>query len=101
MVAGIAFNWSWLVAAGIAPILLAVLPCAVMCGLGLCMNRLFSGGAHTTHAQSHDAASRSADPPVAPSGSAANADGAVCCQGSADATAEQRQPQKERSEPHA
>lgn len=37
---GVALNWSSLVAAGIAPILLAMLPCAVMCGLGLCMNRL-------------------------------------------------------------
>ena len=35
--AGIALNWSWLVAAGIAPILLSTLPCLVMCGLGLCM----------------------------------------------------------------
>lgn len=38
---GLVLNWSWLVAAGIAPILIAVLPCAIMCGLGLCMNRLF------------------------------------------------------------
>lgn len=30
-------NWSWLVAAGIAPILLGILPCAAMCALGLCM----------------------------------------------------------------
>jgi hypothetical protein len=35
--AGIALNWSWLMAAGIAPILLSTLPCLVMCGLGLCM----------------------------------------------------------------
>lgn len=33
------FNWGWLVAAGIAPILLAVAPCAVMCALGLCMKK--------------------------------------------------------------
>ncbi len=37
-VGGMTLNWGWLVAAGLAPILLAVLPCAVMCGLGLCMN---------------------------------------------------------------
>jgi hypothetical protein len=37
LVAGIGLNWSWLVAAGIAPILLSTLPCLVMCGLGLCM----------------------------------------------------------------
>ncbi len=36
---GMAMNWGWLVAAGLAPILLALLPCAVMCGLGLCMNK--------------------------------------------------------------
>ena len=38
--AGIVFNWSWLVAAGFAPIILAVLPCAAMCALGLCANKL-------------------------------------------------------------
>ncbi len=32
-----ALNWSWLVAIGIAPLILSVLPCVVMCGLGLCM----------------------------------------------------------------
>lgn len=37
---GMYFNWGWLVAAGVAPILLAVAPCAVMCGLGLCMNKM-------------------------------------------------------------
>lgn len=36
---GLAFNWNWLVAAGIAPVLLSVLPCVAMCGLGLCMHR--------------------------------------------------------------
>jgi hypothetical protein len=38
IVGGIALNWGWLVAAGVAPILIALLPCAVMCALGLCMN---------------------------------------------------------------
>lgn len=33
------FNWSWLVAAGLAPLLLALAPCAAMCALGLCMNK--------------------------------------------------------------
>ncbi len=32
-----ALNWGWLVAIGIAPLILSVLPCVVMCGLGLCM----------------------------------------------------------------
>jgi hypothetical protein len=39
VIAGLALNWPWLVAAGIAPILLGVLPCLVMCALGLCMHR--------------------------------------------------------------
>lgn len=37
--AGAALNWSWLVAVGVAPLLLAVAPCAAMCALGLCMNK--------------------------------------------------------------
>lgn len=38
--AGLALNWSWLAAAGIAPILLALAPCAAMCALGLCMSKM-------------------------------------------------------------
>ena len=38
-VAGVASSWSWLVAAGIAPLLLSVAPCVAMCALGLCMHR--------------------------------------------------------------
>jgi hypothetical protein len=40
VVIGGALNWSWLVAVGIAHLLITVLPCAVMCGLGLCMNKI-------------------------------------------------------------
>ncbi len=36
LVAGLALNWGWLVAVGVAPLLLAFLPCAAMCALGLC-----------------------------------------------------------------
>ncbi|MEZ5936332.1 MAG: hypothetical protein R3F54_31410 [Alphaproteobacteria bacterium] len=43
VVMGAALNWNWLVAAGIAPLLLGVLPCAAMCALGLCMNRMTGG----------------------------------------------------------
>ena len=43
LVGDVALNWSWLVAVGIAPILLTALPCLIMCGLGLCMNRMFGG----------------------------------------------------------
>lgn len=37
IVAGLALNWSWLVAAGLAPILIGTLPCLVMCAAGVCM----------------------------------------------------------------
>lgn len=36
-----AWNWDWLAALGVAPILISVLPCAAMCALGLCFR---SGG---------------------------------------------------------
>lgn len=35
---GLSFGgWGFLVAAGLAPVILSILPCVVMCGLGLCM----------------------------------------------------------------
>lgn len=40
LMAGLVLNWGWLVAAGIAPLLLALAPCAAMCALGLCMNKM-------------------------------------------------------------
>ena len=39
LAAALALNWSWLVAAGIAPVILTALPCLVMCGAGLCVNK--------------------------------------------------------------
>jgi len=35
--AGLLFGWAQLVLFGIAPILISLLPCLVMCGLGVCM----------------------------------------------------------------
>lgn len=37
IVAGLTLNWSWLVAAGLAPILISTLPCLIMCAFGVCM----------------------------------------------------------------
>lgn len=54
--AGIAFNWSWLAAIGVAPILLSLAPCAAMCALGLCMNK--TGGKSCSTGQPSDKASR-------------------------------------------
>lgn len=31
------FNWGWLVAVGLAPIILLVAPCGAMCAMGYCM----------------------------------------------------------------
>lgn len=35
--AGLALGWNWVVALGLAPIVLALAPCALMCALGMCM----------------------------------------------------------------
>ena len=43
LVIGAALNWGWLVAAGVAPILIALAPCAVMCALGLCAMKMMGG----------------------------------------------------------
>ncbi len=36
---GAALGWPWLVAFGVAPLVLSLLPCAAMCALGLCMGK--------------------------------------------------------------
>jgi hypothetical protein len=43
VIIGVALNWGWLVAAGIAPVLVAAAPCAVMCTLGLCGMKMMGG----------------------------------------------------------
>lgn len=35
-----AWQWSWLAAIGVAPVLVSLAPCAAMCGLGLCLHRI-------------------------------------------------------------
>jgi hypothetical protein len=78
LVAIVAASWNWLVAAGLATILVSALPCLVMCGLGLCMNR-FLGGSGRPQASGLAAA----EPPE---GAAPTTDGsatyaASCCGG--------------------
>ena len=70
---GAALNWNWLVAAGIAPVLISVLPCLAMCGLGLCMNRIMGGscapeGAQRAAAPSSDERAPSTAPAAATPG---------------------------------
>jgi hypothetical protein len=54
-----ALNWSWLVAVGIAPLLVTFAPCAAMCALGLCASRM---GAGSCSNETGDAASQAARP---------------------------------------
>jgi hypothetical protein len=56
LVVGAVLNWSWLVTTGVAPLLLTVLPCVVMCGLGLCMNRM-TGSSCSTSSETSDQSS--------------------------------------------
>lgn len=39
LVLALALNWNWLLAVGIVPLLISVLPCVAMCAFGLCMAR--------------------------------------------------------------
>lgn len=45
---GLWLGWEWLAAAGALPLILALLPCAAMCALGLCMK---GGGTESCHQQ--------------------------------------------------
>lgn len=45
--AGLAWQWSWLVAFGVAPLLVSAAPCVAMCALGLCMHRMCNHGEST------------------------------------------------------
>ena len=77
LLTGIALNWGWLVAAGIAPILLSTLPCLVMCGLGLCM-LCRSSEKQTAARDAADAATSSAPLAIAKMDNPA-AGAATCC----------------------
>jgi hypothetical protein len=44
---GLYLSWGWLAAAGIAPLLLALAPCAAMCALGLCASKMGSKSGST------------------------------------------------------
>lgn len=50
---GMALNWVWLTAIGLAPVLVSLAPCVAMCGLGLCMK----GGSGKSCSKSPEGAS--------------------------------------------
>jgi hypothetical protein len=60
---GAVLGWSWLVAIGVAPLLLGLLSCAAMCALGLCMNRMVgrSGPGQKAAGESSGAAAAPSD----------------------------------------
>ena len=60
MTVGIFMNWSALVAAGVAPLIISALPCAVMCALGLCMSGM-GGRSCATETESQQPAARTED----------------------------------------
>jgi hypothetical protein len=85
IVAGLALNWSWLVAAGVAPILTSTLPCLVMCAFGVCVV-CRSVDKHSAPLRN---AADGASPPAALAISATDkpaTDTAGCCQGSGQAS---------------
>lgn len=62
--AGLAWQWTWLTAIGVAPILVSLAPCAAMCALGLCKAGGPNGSCHGGAARSEPGAAASA--PQAP-----------------------------------
>ncbi|HET6159939.1 MAG TPA: hypothetical protein VFE34_16460 [Dongiaceae bacterium] len=69
LAAGLALNWGWLVAAGVAPVLISVLPCVAMCALGLCMNKMTGRKCSTEQSDSIEARSEIGSvPPALPGG---------------------------------
>ena len=95
VIGGTALNWSWLVAAGIAPVLLTALPCLVMCGLGLCMTKMVGGSCASQPLQLDKTELTTQSPMsghVSPTTGDLSARVSSCCPGSADAkvSADQR-----------
>ena len=60
---GLWLGWPSLVAAGIAPLLLGVLPCVVMCALGLCVMR---GGGQSCSKTDPETSKDTAQPDLSP-----------------------------------
>jgi len=63
-IAGLALGWDWIVAAGMAPLVVSVLPCVAMCALGLCAMRGNAKPCHGGDKAEPKAADRQANPPL-------------------------------------
>jgi hypothetical protein len=64
LAAGAAFNWSWLIAAGIAPLIVTALPCVAMCALGLCANKMMGKSCATEGAAEKPSDPSTGEPPL-------------------------------------
>ena len=62
--AGLFFGWNWLVAAGLASIVVGILPCLAMCALGLCMNRMGKNDASSAGASVRAGAAQAPEKPA-------------------------------------
>lgn len=63
---GFALNWGWLVAAGLAPIIVSLLPCVVMCALGIGICKMAGNKAANPGPQPDgSSAEKAADPAAA------------------------------------
>lgn len=105
IVAGLVLNWSWLVATGIAPILLIALPCLIMCGLGLCMNHLRGESCESSSPRQRGAEPRSDASVAQLRRTSINDRTSACCHESSEArtltSAEQNQATEERRDSDA
>lgn len=105
IVVGLVLNWSWLVATGIAPILLIALPCLIMCGLGLCMNHLRGESCESSAPRQRGAEPRSDASVTQLRRTSITDQTSACRHESFDApaltSAEQDQASEERRDPHA
>ena len=45
--AGLFFGWDWLVAVGLSALIISLLPCLVMCALGVCATRMCKSSSTT------------------------------------------------------
>ena len=86
LIIGGALNWAWLVAAGIAPVLVAVAPCAIMCALGLGGMKMM-GGSNAAEESSAPRSQLTDELSASPKAAAGSADHLrSSCQGGAEAS---------------
>jgi hypothetical protein len=102
VIAGLSFGgWGWLVAAGLAPVILSVLPCLVMCAFGICMMGRSDKSQSTA---SRDATDVATSPTVLGVAKRDQLPGSSCCHDEAAETrpqVKQVQSDDERTDSHA